>query len=298
MTQAFGAGTVIVGGYIVAGAATIVAALTSNAYLCAAIGIVFACHAWTDVVSYSLRQELAPDALHGRVFSLFRTALWGVWPLGALAGGLLATWSLRAPLLMFAFISLAIGAIAPRLVGNRTMARGAHDHARLASRSRCRRCCSHERRVSRSASADRPARWSSRRRGAPRVRPGRLRNGECDASMVSGSTPSRHAVTSASHRGCHAVLQARDEAARELGFQNRGRNRPTLRWALLEGTMHALKHPAYSERYQRNRKRLGKQRGAKVAQIDIARRLAHAIWHMLSRNQPFAPRGAAFRLAA
>jgi transposase len=38
--------------------------------------------------------------------------------------------------------------------------------------------------------------------------------------------------------------------------------------------------------------------GAKVAQIDIARRLTHAIWHMLSRGQQFAPRGAAFRLAA
>ena len=71
-----------------------------------------------------------------------------------------------------------------------------------------------------------------------------------------------------------------------------------LRWALLEATMHALKHPAYSERYQRNKRRLGKQRGAKVAQIDIARRLAHAIWHMLSRSEEFAPRGAAFRLAA
>ena len=71
-----------------------------------------------------------------------------------------------------------------------------------------------------------------------------------------------------------------------------------LRWALLEATMHALKHPAYRERYQRNKRRLGKQRGAKVAQIDIARRLAHAIWHMLTRNQEFAPRGAAFRLAA
>ena len=71
-----------------------------------------------------------------------------------------------------------------------------------------------------------------------------------------------------------------------------------LRWALLEATMHALKHPAYAERYQRTKRRLGKQRGAKVAQIDIARRLAHAIWHMLTRNQPFAPRGAAFRLAA
>jgi transposase len=71
-----------------------------------------------------------------------------------------------------------------------------------------------------------------------------------------------------------------------------------LRWAMLEATMHALKHPAYSERYQRNKRRLGKQRGAKVAQVDIARRLTHAIWHMLSRNQEFAPRGAAFRLAA
>src|SRR5215211_6758264 len=71
-----------------------------------------------------------------------------------------------------------------------------------------------------------------------------------------------------------------------------------LRWALLEATMHALKHPAYAQRYQRNKRRLGKQRGAKVAQIDIARRLAHAIWHMLSRNEKFAPRGAALRLAA
>jgi transposase len=71
-----------------------------------------------------------------------------------------------------------------------------------------------------------------------------------------------------------------------------------LRWALLEATMHALRHPAYSERYQRTKRRLGKQRGAKVAQIDIARRLAHAIWHMLSRKERFAPRGAAFRLAA
>jgi len=49
-------------------------------------------------------------------------------------------------------------------------------------------------------------------------------------------------------------------------------------------------------------KRLGKQRGAKIAQIDIARKLIEAIWHMLTRNQPFAstpaPGGAAFRLAA
>ena len=37
--------------------------------------------------------------------------------------------------------------------------------------------------------------------------------------------------------------------------------------------MHALKHPAYAERYQRNKRRLGKQRGAKVAQVVLARRV-------------------------
>ena len=74
-----------------------------------------------------------------------------------------------------------------------------------------------------------------------------------------------------------------------------------LRWALLEATMHALRHPAYRERYQRTKHRLGKQRGAKVAQIDIARKLTEAIWHMLTTNQPFDPHaagGAAFRLTA
>ena len=36
-----------------------------------------------------------------------------------------------------------------------------------------------------------------------------------------------------------------------------------LRWAMLETTMHALRHPAYNERYQRNKKRLGRQRGTR-----------------------------------
>jgi len=73
-----------------------------------------------------------------------------------------------------------------------------------------------------------------------------------------------------------------------------------LRWAMLEATMHACRHDAYRERYQRTKQRLGKQRGAKVAQIDIARRLTEAVWHMLTRNQPFTPSagGSTFRLAA
>jgi transposase len=71
-----------------------------------------------------------------------------------------------------------------------------------------------------------------------------------------------------------------------------------LRWALVEAATVACRHPAYRERYQRTKARLGKQRGAKVAQVDLARRLAEAIWHMLTRNQPFAPAGAMNPLAA
>jgi transposase len=71
-----------------------------------------------------------------------------------------------------------------------------------------------------------------------------------------------------------------------------------LRWALVEAATHACTHTTYRHRYQHTKSRIGKQRGAKVAQVDLARRLAEAIWHMLTRNQPFAPAGATDPLAA
>jgi transposase len=71
-----------------------------------------------------------------------------------------------------------------------------------------------------------------------------------------------------------------------------------LRWALVEAATHACTTAIYRDRYQQTKARIGKQRGAKVAQIDLARRLAEAIWHMLTRQQPFAPKGATDPLAA
>jgi transposase len=62
-----------------------------------------------------------------------------------------------------------------------------------------------------------------------------------------------------------------------------------LRWALIEAATHAARHPAYRERYERTRQRLGRQRGSKVARVDIARELSTAIWHMLTKREPFAP---------
>ena len=71
-----------------------------------------------------------------------------------------------------------------------------------------------------------------------------------------------------------------------------------LRWGLFEAALNACKHPYYRDRYQHTRRRLGRQRGPKVAQVELSRKLAEAIWHMLTRNEPFAPTGAARRLAA
>jgi transposase len=65
-----------------------------------------------------------------------------------------------------------------------------------------------------------------------------------------------------------------------------------LRWALIETAVHAARHRVYASRYQRIKTRLGRQRGASVARVDIARRLTEAIWHMLTTNKPFAPAGA------
>ena len=71
-----------------------------------------------------------------------------------------------------------------------------------------------------------------------------------------------------------------------------------LRWALIEAATTAARHPLYKERYQRTKRRVGRQRGPSVARVELARDLATAIWHMLNKDQPFAPAGPACPLVA
>ena len=63
-----------------------------------------------------------------------------------------------------------------------------------------------------------------------------------------------------------------------------------LRWALIEAAVHAAQHPIYSEHSQRTKTRLGRQRGAKVARVEVARKLTEAIWHMLQTGSYFSLR--------
>jgi hypothetical protein len=62
-----------------------------------------------------------------------------------------------------------------------------------------------------------------------------------------------------------------------------------LRWALIEAATHAARHPAYRERYEHTKRRLGRQRGSKIARVEIVRELATAIWHMLAKGEPSNP---------
>ncbi len=71
-----------------------------------------------------------------------------------------------------------------------------------------------------------------------------------------------------------------------------------LRWALIEAAQHAGASTHYRELSQRKRAQYPGPRGSKVAAVCVARKLAEAIWHMLTRNQPFAPAGATRPLTA
>jgi hypothetical protein len=60
----------------------------------------------------------------------------------------------------------------------------------------------------------------------------------------------------------------------------------------------AVRDPRYGARFQRTKRRLGKQRGSKVARVELARELASAIWYMLTRQEPFRAGGPSCGLVA
>lgn len=94
---------------------------------------------------------------------------------------------------------------------------------------------------------------------------------------------------------CPKVAQS-GERDRRGPLRKNGPNH--LRWALVEAAHTAIRDPHYSPIRERMRARHGRKRGTKIAAIDVGRRLAEAIWHMLTHDRPFAPAGAPASLAA
>ena len=95
----------------------------------------FAVTMW-NVVTVSLRQQIVPAHLLGRVNSVYRMLGWGLMPLGALAGGFVAhAAGLRAPYIVAGVLcGLALLAALPLAAGRRprlsspTHATGRHGH--------------------------------------------------------------------------------------------------------------------------------------------------------------------------
>ena len=105
-----GRSNVLFGVVIVAGVATLVPAVTSNV-LAVAAGMVAmgAAFMMWNIITVSLRQRITPDRLMGRMNATYRLFAWGVMPLGALLGGLIAeTMGLRVVFVAAGLVSLAM----------------------------------------------------------------------------------------------------------------------------------------------------------------------------------------------
>jgi MFS family permease len=109
---------------IISGLAYFVVALTSNAYLVGVMGAIggFLAIVW-NVITVSLRQAIIPDELLGRVNSVYRFLGWGMMPIGAALGGIVATaFGLRATYWIGGAVLLAMALVTFRTVNNRAIA--------------------------------------------------------------------------------------------------------------------------------------------------------------------------------
>jgi MFS family permease len=116
---------VMIGGSVVSGLATFGVGLTRGPWAAGALlALVGLCAATFNVVLESLRQQVVPDRLLGRVIGAFRLFSYGAVPLGSLLGGLLARgFGLPAPFLVAGVAILAFTLLALPFVNRRTVAR-------------------------------------------------------------------------------------------------------------------------------------------------------------------------------
>ena len=118
LARRLGTGPVLLGAATVIGTSQLVTGLVSEAWVVGVLFAVsgFAAVAW-NVITVSLRQSIVPDHLLGRVNSAYRLLAWGTMPVGAVLGGLLASWfGLRAPFLVGGAALLCVPVLAARVV--------------------------------------------------------------------------------------------------------------------------------------------------------------------------------------
>jgi MFS family permease len=113
ITSRVPSGVVLFNSILLPGVAFIVLSMTSSAVVAASMLAVdgFTAVLWA-VITVSLRQQIVPSKLLGRVNSAYRFVGWGTGPIGALAGGGLAQLvGVRTPILLagLGFVLVALG---------------------------------------------------------------------------------------------------------------------------------------------------------------------------------------------
>ena len=99
-------------------------AFTSNRYVAIASFVLLGIGngLWT-IINTTLRQQLTPDRMLGRMNAAFRTISWGIVPFGAAFGGITARFlGLRGPFIIFAVVMIACA------VFGKALLKPLHDH--------------------------------------------------------------------------------------------------------------------------------------------------------------------------
>jgi len=117
LVEKFGRGRVMFGGMLLCGVTLVATGLGPNVWVAVPFYALSAFGVAVWNVSYgSLRQELIPGALLGRTVGVIRTITWGVFPIAAIVGGLLARIDLRLPFVLGGAICVVIVLFAARLL--------------------------------------------------------------------------------------------------------------------------------------------------------------------------------------
>jgi len=118
-----GSGTALIASLVAMGVCPLIAGLLSSPWLVGVmfVGAGFSTVVW-NIITVSLRQSIIPDEILGRVNSAYRFVGWGVIPLGALLGGVLAdVFGLRAPFIVGGVGMIVLAVVMAPIVNTRTI---------------------------------------------------------------------------------------------------------------------------------------------------------------------------------
>ena len=101
LSKKFGRGGILAAAIFISSISILFQGLSPNVWVFGVIGFIssFAITNW-NILLMSCYQVLIPSELYGRIHGARRTFVWGVTPIGALAGGVIAHSGLRIPLIV------------------------------------------------------------------------------------------------------------------------------------------------------------------------------------------------------